>query len=138
MNFTPLEHVVCVIRERLGDTLLAEGYSESSRLYADQLAYAFWRRDTLDSILQDLQFILDEDDYAGILGFCKLQYPVLYATIPSSLKPKRAALPGTQHTSSRGQGVLDSAAIRASSFETIWPAAARSMGTQQQPFNSME
>ena len=64
MNFTPLGHVVCVIRERLGDILLAEGYPESSKLYADQLTYAFWRRDTLDCILQDLQFIPDADDDA--------------------------------------------------------------------------
>ena len=132
MNFTPMEHVVCVIRERIGDILLGEGYGEESRLYADQLAVAFWKNSTLDVILRDIRFILDEED-TGILGFCKLHYPILFATIPTEVRRTslgcntgRASIdppPHSQHDTEMRAGMLDSAASRADSFRAIWPAA---------------
>ena len=129
---------MCVIRERLADTLLCEGYAEDSRLYADQLACAYWRHNTLDNILLDLKFILDAEDYAGILGFCKLQYPILFATLPSALVSGEAEVPGLKHDTHGSSGILDSAASRADSFRAIWPAAFGSMVSQQQPQPTME
>ena len=114
MNFTPTEHVVCVIRERVGDILLGEGYGEASRLYADQLAVAYRRNSTLDVILRDLQFVLDEADFAGILGFCKLHYPILFETIPSDVRGVVPSLSRSQHTTTTWANILDSAAL-------LWP-----------------
>ena len=131
MNFTPTEHVVCVIRERIGDILLGEGYGEDSRLYADKLAVAYWKHSALDEILKDLRFILDNEDFDGILGFCKLHYPILFATIPSEVRSAamgsitdnagNTAAPHTQHDTTVCAGMLDSAASRTDSFRAVWP-----------------
>ena len=86
MNATPAQHLLIVVRERLGDSLLGEGYSEEQRLYADSLARAYWSGATLDVLLTDLRFILDSSDYACILGWCKLHYPITFLTIPPELR----------------------------------------------------
>ena len=138
MDLTPRDHLVCVARERLSDILLCEGASENHRSYADRLACAYWRQSTVDCILQDLQFIFAEDEFAGILGFCKLHYPILFATIPLELKSGQASPANTQHNAAAVTGILDSAACRASSFDNVWPAAFRFYLPQQLPHHSME
>ena len=81
MNATPAQHLLIVVRERLGDSLLGEGCNEEQILYADSLARAYWSGATLDVLLADLRFILDSSDYA-----CKLHYPITFLTIPPALR----------------------------------------------------
>ena len=138
MDLTPRDHLVCVARERLSDILLCEGASENHRSYADRLACAYWQQSTVDCILQDLQFIFAEDEFAGILGFCKLRYPILFATIPSEIRLGHATPANTQHDAAADTRILNSAASRASSFVTVWPAAFRFNSPQQLPHHSME
>ena len=73
-----------------------------------------------------------------MLGFCKLHYPILFATLPSKLVSGEAAVPGLKHDTHFSSGILDSAAYRADSFRAIWPAAFGSMVSQQQPQQTME
>ena len=86
MPLTPAVHVTVVLRERLSEYLHCHSASESSILYADKLGAAYWIGTTLDQIVEDCSFILPPDEYASIMGFCKLHYPLAYATIPAGFR----------------------------------------------------
>ena len=86
MPLTPAVHVTVVIRERLSEYLHCHSASESAILYADKLGAAYWIGNTLDQIVEDCSFILPPEEYASIMGFCKLHYPLAYATIPAGLR----------------------------------------------------
>ena len=103
MEASPAQHLLIVIREKIGDWLLCEGHSEESILYADRLASAYWTGRTIDVILSDLRFILDAGDCACILGWCKCHYPILYSTIPNELRDVDAAVYGPFHPAYNSQ-----------------------------------
>ena len=82
---TPLVHLRIRAHELLTDQLVYEGVSEIGRIQADSLAVQLWDATTVDELLREVQESLPPDAFCILLQFCKREYPLLFASLPSSI-----------------------------------------------------
>ena len=82
---TPLVHLRIRARELLIDQLAYEGVSETGRVQADSLAVQLWDATTVDEFLREVQESLPPDAFGILLQFCKREYPLLFASLPSNI-----------------------------------------------------
>ena len=82
---TPLVHLRIRARELLIDQLAYEGVSEIGRTQADAIAVQLWDATTVDELLREVQESLPSDAFGILLQFCRREYPLLFASLPSNI-----------------------------------------------------
>ena len=83
---SPVQHLLIFAREILTDQLAYEGHSSQVIQQTDALAVGLWKGSTADVLLGEIREVLPDKEYQRILVFCCSNYPILYSSLPFSLK----------------------------------------------------
>ena len=92
MAFTasPVQHLLIFTREIIYEQLAYEGHSSQVIQQTDTLAAGLWRGSTADVLLGEVREVLPNSEYKRILAFCYSSSPLLYSSLPASLKQDNA------------------------------------------------